>query len=225
MQLSSRTVDVLKNFATINSNIVIEPGNTLRTVSVAKNIVAKVTIDETFPNKVGIYDLGEFLSVVNLVDAPNLTYSETAINIADGSGLSSVKYHVSDPEMLTAPTKDIIMPECEVKLILNNDTLSRIKRAASALGHSEISIRPSNGAVEIAVVDSKDPTSNSFSVTVEGKYEEGTDFNFILNVANLKLIGEDYEVGISKKFISNFKSLQSELEYFIALEKTSTYGA
>lgn len=222
MQLSSRTVDLLKNFATINSNIVIEPGNSIRTVSVAKNVVAKAEIEETFPNKIGIYDLSEFLSVVNLVDNPSLTYSDHAINVADGCGLSSVKYHTSDPEMLTAPTKEIIMPECEVKFILNTDTLSRVKRAAQALGHSEISIRPADNAVEIAVVDSKDSTSNSFSVTVEGTYDQ--PFEFILNVANLKVISENYEVGISKKFISQFKSIDSELEYFIALEKTSTYG-
>lgn len=223
MQLSTRTIDLLKNFAAINSNIVIETGNTLRTVSVAKNVVATATIEETFPNQIGIYDLSEFLSVLNLVDSPNLTYGQHAINVADGCGLSSVKYHTSDPEMLVSPTKEIIMPECEVKFILNTDTLSKIKRAASALGHSEISIRPADNAVEIAVVDSKDPTSNSFSITVEGTYED--TFEYILNVANLKVISENYEVGISKKFISQFKSLDSELEYFIALEKTSTYGA
>jgi hypothetical protein len=50
------------------------------------------------------------------------------------------------------------------------------------------------------------------------------DFNFVLNVNNLKVVNEDFAVNISKKLISQFKSQQSELEYFIALEKTSKYG-
>lgn len=74
------------------------------------------------------------------------------------------------------------------------------------------------------MVDSKDATSNVFSIDVEGTYPEGAEFNFILNVNNLKVVNEDFTVNISKKLISQFKSQQSELEYFIALEKTSKYG-
>jgi hypothetical protein len=126
--------------------------------------------------------------------------------------------------MLTAPNKDIIMPEADVSFVLDIDTLGKVKRAASVLGHSEISITPSGGSVQLSVVDSKDATSNVFSIDVEGSYPEGADFNFILNVNNLKVVNEDFEVNISKKLISQFKSKQSELEYFIALEKTSKYG-
>jgi hypothetical protein len=60
---------------------------------------------------------------------------------------------------------------------------------------------------------------------VEGSFPEGADFNFIMGVSNMKLLGEDYEVSASTKFISHFKSITSETQYFIALEKSSTYGA
>jgi hypothetical protein len=222
MELSSRTVDILRNFASINPNIVVSEGNTLKTMSIAKNLVAKAVIEENFPTTFGIYDLAEFLSVLNLVDNPSIEFGENNCSVRDGSGLSSVRYFYSDPEMLTAPKKDIVMPSTDVQFLLTNDTLSKIKRAAAALGHDEINIRPSNGAIEIAVVDSADSTSNSFSITVDGTYPEGADFNFVMGVGNLKLIGEDYEVSVSNKLISNLKSIQSETEYFIALEKSST---
>jgi len=225
MELSNRTVDILRNYASINENIVIESGNTIKTMSPARNLVSRAEIEETFPQGFGIYDLPEFLSVLGLVDRPQITFSDSHCTVSDGSGLSSVKYFYSDPDMLSAPKKDITMPECEVKFILNNDTLTKVKRAASALGHEDISIRPSGGAIEISVVDSKDKTGNTFAITVEGTYPEDVDFNYIMNVNNLKLIGEDYEVAISSKLISNLKSLNSSLEYFIALEKTSKYGA
>ena len=222
MELSSRTVDILRNFASINPNIVVSEGNTLKTMSIAKNLVAKAVIEENFPTTFGIYDLSEFLSVLNLVDNPSIEFNENNCSVRDGSGLSSVRYFYSDPEMLTAPKKDIVMPSTDVQFLLTNDTLSKIKRAAAALGHDEINIRPSNGAIEIAVVDSADSTSNSFSITVDGTYPEGADFNFVMGVGNLKLIGEDYEVSVSNKLISNLRSIQSETEYFIALEKSST---
>jgi len=225
MELSSRTVDILRNFASINQNVVVEEGSVIKTMSPAKNLVSSAVIAEEFPRTFGIYDLSEFLSVIGLVDKPSITFGDNNCEIKDGSGLSSVKYFYSDPEMLSAPKKDIVMPECEVKFILNNETLARVKRAAAALGYEEISISPADGSINISVVDGKDSTSNSFSVLVEGDYPEGVDFNYVMSVANLKLIGEDYEVSVSSKLISHFKSLNSSIEYFIALEKTSKYGA
>lgn len=225
MELSSRTVEILRNFSTINPNIVVNGGNVLKTMSIAKNIVSRAEIEEDFPNTFGIYDLSEFLSVLSLVDRPSITFGDNFCTVSDGSGLSSVKYFYSDPEMLSSPKKDIVMPQCEVKFLLTNDTLSKIKRASSALGYENISIRPNGNSIEINVVDANDKTSNSYSILVEGEFPEGADFNFIMGVGNMKLLGGDYEVSVSTKLISHFKSTDSETQYFIALEKSSTYGA
>jgi|SRR5210317_1643041 hypothetical protein len=224
MELSDRTMQVLKNYAAINPNIVISQGKELKTVSVARTVFSKTTLDEEFPSGFGIYDLNEFLNVLNLVDRPNLKFDKDYVVVGDATGRSKVKYFFSDPEMLTSPSKDIVMPECEVNFVLDTRTLSSLKSAAAALGHSEISITPANGAVCLSVLDSKDATSNVFSVDVDGSYEEGVNFNFVLNVNNLKIVNEDFDVGISSRLISQFKSKQSDIEYFIALEKTSTYG-
>jgi len=225
MELSDRTLQVLKNYASINPNIVFETGNVLKTLSAAKNVMSSSVITEEFPRGFGIYDLNEFLGVVGLVDRPQLQFKDSHVLVSDSIGLARIKYFYSDPDMLTAPSKEIVMPECEVKFTLDTDTLGRIRRAASTLGHNELSITPDNGSIRLAVVDSADKTSNAFSIDVEGEYEEGTQFSLVLNVNNLKVINEDFDVGISSKLISNFKSKQSEIQYFIALEKTSTFGA
>ena len=224
MQLSDRTMQVLKNYATINPNIVIGEGKELKTVSVARNVFSKTAVEESFPVGFGVYDLNEFLGVLSLVDKPNLKFEKDYVVVGDSTGRSRVKYFFSDPDLLTTPSKDIIMPESEVKFTLDNDTLGRVKRAASTLGHNEISISPSDGAIRVSVVDSKDSTSNAFSIDVDGSYDEGVEFNFILNVNNLKIVNEDFDVSISKKLISKFSSKQSSIEYYIALEKSSTYG-
>src|SRR6056300_525983 len=225
MELSDRTLAVLKNFANINSNIVFRQGSELKTISVAKNILAKASLTESIPQEFGIYDLNEFLNVLSLADNPNLSFEEKHLVVSDQTGLRGLNYFYSDVDMLSTPTKDVVMPEAEVKFTLDTDTLNRLKRAASALGHDEISITPDGTSIRLTVVDKDDATSNSFFSNVEGEFAEGVDFNFILNVNNLKVINEDYKVSISSKLISNFKSLQSPIEYFIALEKSSKYGA
>jgi|TARA_A200000159_G_C7257553_1_gene311581 hypothetical protein len=226
MELSDRTLGVLKNFANINSNIVFREGNELKTISMAKNILAKASLDESIPNEFGIYDLHEFLNIMGLVDNPSLKFEDKHVVISDSTGLRGNKYFFSDIDMLSSPTKDVIMPEPEVQFTLDTDTLSRLKRASAVLGHDLISITPngkSGGSVKLTVVDKDDATSNSFFTFVEGVYDEGVDFNFVINVNNLKIVNEDFMVGVSSKRISHFASKQSSIEYFIALE-ASTYG-
>ena len=45
MKLSNQTISVLKNFASINQNLVIKEGNEITTMSAMKNIVAKAEVE------------------------------------------------------------------------------------------------------------------------------------------------------------------------------------
>ena len=110
MKLSNDTVNLLKNFSAINSNIVIQEGNVLRTMAEAKNVMANAEVGETFNNTVGIYDLGEFLSVYGMFDDPDLDFDEEGNTVTIREGRRSVRYFFSDPEILTTPSKDIKMP-------------------------------------------------------------------------------------------------------------------
>ena len=116
------------------------------------------------------------------------------------------------------------MPEADVSFTLDNDTLNKLKRAASTLGHSEVSISGKDGVLSLSVVDSQNMTSNAFSIDVDGTYPEDAVFNFILSINNLKMLPGDYEVQISSKLISQFSRKDSNLKYWIALEKSSTFG-
>lgn len=227
MQLNETTVQVLKNFAQINPNIVIDRGNTIKTIAEAKNVFAFATLKDEFPSRFGIYDLNEFLGVLNLVDSPNFTPDSGFATISDGTGRSKIKYYFTDPEMLTTPSREVKMPPADVSFRLDTETLSRIKSAAGALGHNEVAITPSDGVITMTVFDSENNTGNTFSIDVPGKYDASTKFNLVFNIGNLKkLIPTTYNVEISSKLISHFKSEDTELpiEYFVALEKTSKYG-
>ena len=99
MELTENTLQVLRNFASIHQNIVIQEGNVLRTVSEAKTVLARSEIDVEFPSSFGVYDLGELLSVLSLVESPRIAFDDKFLTIADGSGRSSVKYFYSDQRL------------------------------------------------------------------------------------------------------------------------------
>ena len=114
MELSNYTMNALKNYATINSNVVIHQGNSIMTMAEAKNVLSMTTIPETFPQMFGIYDLQEMLNVLSLVDSPRLRFEDNYVLIGDSTGRVEIKYFFSDPEMLTSPTKPIDMPNPDV---------------------------------------------------------------------------------------------------------------
>jgi|TARA_B110000503_G_scaffold27356_1_gene43560 hypothetical protein len=223
MELTDNVLQVLKNFASINPNIVVEPGNTIKTLSEGRNIFGKAQVDVDFPIKFGVYDLNEFLGVIGLVDSPRLSFEETHVNIGDASGRSKIKYFFTNTDHLTSPSKDIVMPSTEVSFTIDNSTLNQIKKAASALGHSELSIKANNGSISLSVFDSGNSTSNMFTIEVDGRYESD-QFNFIISIPNLKLLSGEYDVEISAKLISHFINKTTGAEYWIALEKSSTYN-
>jgi gp45 sliding clamp, C terminal len=225
MELSNFTMQVLKNFASINSNIVIKPGSTITTKAEANNVVAVADVAETFPIEFGIYDLSEFLSVIGLVDSPRIKFEEHYAIIGDQSGRASIKYFFSDTDNLTTPKNLIKMPDTNISFTLDQSTLNNLKRAASALGHSEISITGTTNLITLSVLDKDNATSNKYSIDVDGKADTD-NFKFILDVSNIKVIPADYKVEISSRLISQFTSinLEKEIKYWVALEKSSSYN-
>lgn len=223
MNISNETIDVLKNFAAINPNIVINPGQVLKTISEAKNIMAIADIQEDFPQSFGIYDLNEFLSVISLIESPDIDFDSKFATIK--SSTSSVKYYFSEPEILTTPQKDITMPECEFGVSITEEQLSQLKKAAAVLGHSELVLSGNDGNITATISDEKDATANTFSFDLDSDNECKNDFDFVINIANLKLLPGDYFVSISSKLISNWTNVSrtAPINYFIALEKSSEF--
>jgi len=114
------------------------------------------------------------------------------------------------------------MPDVDVTFTLDQSTLNNVKRAASALGHSHLCISGEGNNITLTVVDSENSTSNAYSIDVAGTSTLNT-FNFVVNIANLKMIGGDYKVEISKKLISQFTHTNHDLRYWVALEKSSSF--
>lgn len=218
MKLSKETVAIIKNFAGINSNLLLKSGNKLATISAQKNVMADVTVSETFPD-FGIYDVNEFLGAMSLFDDPELTFEDKVCKITQGN--SSIKYYAAEASVLTAPTKAITFPDAEINFNLTNQMLTMIQRTASVLKAADVSVVGDGSTVTLLVGDKKTSTSNSFSEPV-GTTDK--TFKVNLKVENLKMIPGDYAVSVSSKKISRFKSTtQSDLVYYVAVEADSTF--
>ena len=217
MQLSNDTKDVLKNFSTINQNLLVKSGNVINTMSAMKNIVAKATIPDSFANEFAIYDLNEFLSAMSLFKSPTLDFGDQSVRLNEEGGGSSLKYFFSDPSVVTTPKTEITMPSVDVEFTFTQDTFNAIQKASAVLGVPDVVLKgTAGGDVELTVTDRKNETSNDFSIKVSDN--SPTDFTFFFKVENLKLLAGDYKVQVSEKGISHFAHVNKQIEYFIALE-------
>jgi len=223
MKLSSNTISVLKNYASINQNLVIKEGKEITTMSAMKNIVARAEVEEEFPQEVAIYDLNEFLSALSLFKSPNLQFQDTYVNITEENNpKTSLKYFYSDPSVVTTPSKMITMPSNEVTFTLESSTLSDITKAAAVISSADLVLENTSGTSSLTVKDKKNDTANSYSMGVETKGEG--KFSFFFKVENLKLIDGKYNVEVSSKNISHMKNESTPIEYWIALEPESNYS-
>ena len=223
MKLSEHTTSVLKNFATINQNLVIKEGSELLTMSAMKNIVAKAIVEENFPKELAIYDLNEFLAALSLFKSPILDFDDQFVTINEETDpKKKLKYFYSDPSVVQSPSKTITMPSEEITFELNSNSLSEMKRAASVIGAPDMVLEKLNGSSSLVAKDKKNDTANNYSSDIITKGDG--EFKFFFKVENLKLMDGSYDVSISSKNISNFKSKNSQVEYWIALEPESTYS-
>ena len=220
MNLSDNTLTILKNFAGINNSILVKEGNQLRTISVAKNILAEAEIEEDFPREFAIYDLNQFLNGLSLHQDPDLDFTpESYITIKEGK--RRVKYFYADPNVIISPPeKEITLPSEDVHFQLESASLEKLLKAAAVYQLPDFSVVGANGAVKLVVRDKKNDTSNEYAITV-GETDKNFTFNF--RVENIRIIPGSYDVVVSSKLLSQFTNSQFNLKYYIALEPDSTF--
>ena len=225
MKLSEHTISVLKNFASINQNLVIREGSALQTMSAMKNIVARSGVEENFPKEMAIYDLNEFLAALSLFTSPVLEFDEQYVTIKEESNpTNSLKYFYSDPSVVQSPSKTITMPSEDITFELSSGDLSKMKRASAVIGAPDMVLENTDEPFKgiLNAIDKKNDTANNYSLDISTNGDG--QFKFYFKVENLKLMDGSYDVSVSSRNISNFKSKNSDVEYWIALEPESTYS-
>ena len=221
MKLSDNTLTLLKNFAGINQSILVKQGNKLRTISIAKNILAEAEITEEFPREFAIYDLNQFLNGLSLHQDPDLDFKEDSyLSIKEGK--RRVKYFFADPNVIISPPeKEIALPSQDVCFQVDSASLEKLIKAAQVYQLPDLSAVGEAGVIKLVVRDKKNDTSNEYAIVVG---ETDKEFTFNFRVENIKIIPGAYDVVVSKKLLSKFTNTKYNLNYFIALEPDSTFA-
>lgn len=216
MRLSKETHQILKNFASINSNILIAPGNVIRTKSPGNNVYAEAKVTEDFDVDVPLWDLNQFLGVISMFSNPDLEFTDTHVVISNGR--SSITYYYASPKLLSVATKPPKMASTIVSFELPEQDLADVLKAASVLQVDQLAISAENGTVNISVVDAKKNTNNSFKIELEsGNITK--DFQGKINISELKLIPGPYTVELTDTVVSKFTHKNLDLFYNIAIQK------
>lgn len=223
MKLSNDTINILKNFAGINTGIVFNQGNVIKTISGNKNILAQASVAESFPVQFGVYDLNNFLTVLSLhKEEPEIEFGEKNATIAGMGGRSKVNYRFCDPTMVVAPPeKPIAMPEAEIRFTLNEDDLSWILRSAAVLGSPNVAVTSDGSKVGVLVFDATNDAASTN--TLEVADGNGDLYKMIFKTEALKMIPGSYDVAISSRGVSHFTNRARDLQYWITTEAGSTF--
>ena len=219
LKLSQRTIQIFKNFSSINPSVHIKPGKTIATISSSKSIMAKAVIEEEFETEFAIYDISRFLSALSLFKEPEIAIDKGFATIAEDK--KKMNYVFADPKtVISPPDKRIVMPSNDVDFRLTNDVMSDVNKIVSVLRLPEIMVQNSGNKITIGASDSKNSTSDNFAIEVG---ETDKKFRFIFKSENIKIMPGDYDVIISAKGISQFNTM--DLKYFIAVEINSNFEA
>ena len=217
--LSKKTLDVLKNFSTINSSIVFRKGSTVRTISNAENILAKFTGEEVFPSDFAIYDLSQFLSGISLFNDPQLEFTSSDF-VSIRGGRQSAKYYFSDPEITlkSAPEKNVNFPGADLQFNLSADDLLALQKASAVYGLPDLTFQSEEGldTIKLILRDKENDTSNTYDITVAG-CSTGT-YSLDVKIDNIRVLPGDYSIKVSKALISEWNNATVDLTYYIALE-------
>ena len=215
MKLSENTLAVLKNFASINSGVVLSSGASQRTISPEKSILVEATIDDDIPTQFGIYDLNQFLGNLTTLRNPELTFSKEGVVLDDGE--LSFEYRACSANLIiTPPEKELVLKSVDVKFSLPNETLQKLIKVATMNGLPNLSVVGKNGSLLLKIHERANDTSNSGTIKI-GEYA-GQDFTASFKTDNLKLLPNDYNVEIQKGAFAKFENTAGTLKYFVALE-------
>lgn len=220
VQLSSASIEVLKNFATINTGLLFKEGKKQKTISSSKTIFAEAVLDEEIPASFGIYDLNNLLEVLSLDSSvPSLSYEDPTLTVQNRDH-EVTKFRCCKPDMLVVPpNKELDLGEPDVQFDLPEDVLSRVLRASSILSAPHILVESDGERMHLVASDTANDAAHRFSCKIGSA--NGKTFQLIFRTENWKMLPGPYKVSISSKGIAKFQHQTRKLTYWLALETGS----
>lgn len=214
MKLSDTTLAVLKNFASINTGVVLQTGKRQKTISPDKSILVEAVIQDDITEVFGIYDLPQFLGNVSALNNPDMNFTDKMVEMSDGQ--VKLSYFSCSPNLITVPPdKKLEMKNVDVSFNLTNAALQKLLMLSKMNSLPMLSVIGKNGKLHLRTHEDSD-TSNA--ATIEVGAWDGEDFDAKFKTEHLKMIPDDYEVKIALRAFATFENKDGSLKYYIALQ-------
>jgi hypothetical protein len=227
MILSAKTMDILKNYSSINSCITVKAGSELTTISPNRDITSRAKVVEVFPVDFSIYSLSQCLQAITLLGTPELEFSDRYVNIYNKQ--TSLIYNYCDPELIKRAFKIPNFSKLKVSdsnsvqfKLLYKDIQDTLK-AISIMNLTDMSFVGDGETIKLQAekkVDSNTGVKSGFYSTIIGQTDK--KFCAYFNPATIKMISADYDVKISlDNSLQVIYMNNPEIEYWIIMKETS----
>jgi hypothetical protein len=224
IKLSDQTTKTFKKLYSINQSLrILEDNRTVKSINETKTLAAYVEIEESFPRDFCVYDLGEFISVLNIVNEPVLDFSNDRYVIVKSSDNSQrLKYVETNPELITSYFDNAITLKSEdVVVNVDEKSLKAVMKSASTLRLEYIGFRADGEKVYFTTfnrrVDSDNQEMNAFTIEL-GPCEDKFDIFYPTEI--MTVLDDGCEFTFSKgQRISRVRC--ANMEYWIAMDKDS----
>lgn len=223
MQISEDTINILKNFASINPSIRLQKGNVIKTCSIASNVMAVSAVNDSFPRECHIYDLNQFLGMMSFFENPNIDFKDKLLTVSERGKKDTPQklrlMYTDENNIVFPPDKDLPVTN-PIKFNISEEQYTKIINSAPMLKVSNIVVRGKNGILSVVSTDANNPTSNEFGFEINKTEHE---FEFVFKAENFKFVPGDYKAQISHETnTAYFKGTIAE--YWIAVEANSYFN-
>jgi hypothetical protein len=221
MKLSEATIEILKNYATLNPSIQFRKGSELATITPTSTVLSKSRVVESFPFDLAISDLNKFLAKISLYKDSELSFEPDRVVFKSTDGRRSDYIKYSSPKvMILPPDKELTLDDPEHEFDLSAEDLLWQRKSAGISGSPYMIFHGDGKKVYIRSTDVKDDSSDH-SQTEIGKCKG--KFTYVIKIENWKMLEGNYRVKL-KKGLSKFEHTEKPVEYYVAIEDNlSTY--
>jgi len=214
MKFNETDLNILRNLTTINQSLKFSEGDTIRSISNTKTILAKAKLSSDIPQTFAIYDLSRFLGVLSLFDDhPRFKFNSKSVKI-EGDG-KKVSYTFADPSIImTPPEQDIPMSDDCISITMKDSQLNDLIKAMGILDLPHAALVGENGKIFFRAMNASNSSTDTYDVVLG---ETDKEFRCVFDKDNIKFMSLNYTIELSlEQQLAHFKS--DLIEYWVPAE-------
>ena len=221
MKLSRQTIDILHWCSTIQKDLVIQPGNRVRTISISKSTLLEATVAETFPSTCALHSISRMLDYIN--DATDISFSNpTYLELRNGRTLTRVP-KVSERLVIGPPAKGINIQNFEESFFLHSDDAYELRCLSGKDTVVEVYASKQGDNIRIDHFEKSldktcpvEPLIHTMELVKPQRSNQ--QFRCRFKLPDLNLWQGSYQVDISSAGVGKFSWLNSDVVVYIALQ-------